>query len=124
MDERPASANGPASEAIATTGLFLNIASVIAIAVSLASWGAANAGLATSPGASPRYSRLLANSTASACRPTTASPSNSPDLRRVSDVARDVDAVLGDLAVERRPAHAELAGGLGHRQPGRRRAPG
>ena len=50
MDERPASNNGPASEAIATTGLFLNIASVIAIAVSLASWGAANATLAVAGG--------------------------------------------------------------------------
>lgn len=50
MDERSASSNGPASEAIATTGLFLNIASVIAIAMSLASWGAANAALAVAAG--------------------------------------------------------------------------
>lgn len=50
MGERPAPADGPASEAIATTGLFLNISSVIAIAVSLASWGAANTVLAVSGG--------------------------------------------------------------------------
>lgn len=40
MAELPASMDAPASEAIATTGLFLNIASVIAIAVSIASWSA------------------------------------------------------------------------------------
>lgn len=40
MAERPASVDAPASEAIATAGLFLNIASVIAIAVSIASWSA------------------------------------------------------------------------------------
>jgi len=50
MDERPASTNGPASEAIATTGLFLNIASVFALAVSLASWGASDAVIATVAG--------------------------------------------------------------------------
>jgi hypothetical protein len=47
VDERTVSAGTPGSEAIATTGLFLNIASVIAIAVSLASWGASSAGIAT-----------------------------------------------------------------------------
>lgn len=51
MDERIAPANTPASEAIATTGLFLNIASVIAIAVSLASWGASDAVVASIAGA-------------------------------------------------------------------------
>lgn len=50
MGERPASAEKPASEAIATTGLFLNFTSVIAVGVSLASWGAADAGLAASAG--------------------------------------------------------------------------
>ena len=40
MAERPASVDAPASEAIATTGLFLNIASLIAIAISIASWSA------------------------------------------------------------------------------------
>lgn len=43
MDERLAPADKPASEAVATTGLFLNIASIIAIAVSLASWSASEA---------------------------------------------------------------------------------
>ena len=42
MGESPAVGDAPASEAIATTGLFLNIASVIALAVSLASWGASD----------------------------------------------------------------------------------
>jgi hypothetical protein len=42
MGERPASADAPVSEALATTGLFLNLASVIAIAVCLASWGASD----------------------------------------------------------------------------------
>jgi hypothetical protein len=51
MGERPATADAPASEAIATTGLFLNIASVIAIAVSLASWGASDAVIAGIAGA-------------------------------------------------------------------------
>ena len=50
MDERLASVDKPASEAIATTGLFLNIASVIAIAVSLASWGASDAAIAAAAG--------------------------------------------------------------------------
>jgi hypothetical protein len=40
VDERLAPVGRPASEAIATTGLFLNIASVIALAVSFASWSA------------------------------------------------------------------------------------
>ena len=51
MDERPAPSDKPASEAIATAGLFLNIASVIAIAVSLASWGASDAAIAAAAGA-------------------------------------------------------------------------
>ena len=42
MGERPASADAPVSEALATTGLFLNLASVIALAVCLASWGASD----------------------------------------------------------------------------------
>ena len=50
MDERLAPSDKPASEAIATTGLFLNIASVIAIAVSLASWGASDAAIAAAAG--------------------------------------------------------------------------
>jgi hypothetical protein len=45
MNDRRVLADKPASEAIATAGLFLNVASVIAIAVSLASWGG-NAALA------------------------------------------------------------------------------
>lgn len=51
MGERSAAIDAPASEAIATTGLFLNIASVIAIAVSLASWGASDALVASIAGA-------------------------------------------------------------------------
>lgn len=51
MDERTAPAITPASEAVATTGLFLMIASVIAIAVSLASWGASDAIIASIAGA-------------------------------------------------------------------------
>jgi hypothetical protein len=51
MGERPVSTDAPASEALATTGLFLNIASVIALAVSLASWGASNAAIAAVAGA-------------------------------------------------------------------------
>ncbi len=51
MSERPASIAEPASEAIATTGLLLNFTAVIAIAVSLASWGASDAVLATAAGA-------------------------------------------------------------------------
>jgi hypothetical protein len=50
VDERLAPSDQPASEAIATTGLFLNIASVIAIAVSLASWGASDAVIASIAG--------------------------------------------------------------------------
>jgi hypothetical protein len=42
MGQGLAATDAPASEAIATTGLFLNVASLIAIAVSLASWGASN----------------------------------------------------------------------------------
>jgi hypothetical protein len=43
MAERPAPADDQASEALATTGLFLNFAAVIAIAVSLASWSSSEA---------------------------------------------------------------------------------
>ncbi len=50
MDERLALSDKPTSEAIATTGLFLNIASVIAIAVSLASWGASDTLIASIAG--------------------------------------------------------------------------
>ena len=46
MGERPVPTDAPASEAMAATGLFLNVASVIAIAVSLASWGASDAAVA------------------------------------------------------------------------------
>ncbi len=50
MGERPASADTPTSEALATTGLFLNVTSVIALALCLASWGASNAALAMAAG--------------------------------------------------------------------------
>jgi hypothetical protein len=50
VDERLAPSDQPASEAIATTGLFLNIASVIALAVSLASWGASDVVIASLAG--------------------------------------------------------------------------
>ena len=50
MGERPASTDKPTSEALATTGLFLNIASVIALAICLASWGASNVTLGTAAG--------------------------------------------------------------------------
>jgi len=50
MGERPASAVEPASEALATTGLLLNFTSVIAIVVSLASWGAYDAAPAAAAG--------------------------------------------------------------------------
>ena len=50
MGERPASTDMPTSEALATTGLFLNIASVIALAICVASWGASNTALATAAG--------------------------------------------------------------------------
>jgi len=50
MGERPASADAPVSEALATTGLFLNLASFIALAVSLASWGASDAVWAAAAG--------------------------------------------------------------------------
>jgi hypothetical protein len=51
MGERPASVDAPRSEAMATTGLFLNIASVIALAMGLASWGASDAVVASASGA-------------------------------------------------------------------------
>jgi F0F1-type ATP synthase assembly protein I len=47
----PAGAQGPMAEAIGTTGLFLNVTAVIAIAVCLASWGSANGTLALLAGA-------------------------------------------------------------------------
>lgn len=50
MGERPATAVESGSEAIATTGLFLNIASVIALAMSLAAFGASHAGFALGAG--------------------------------------------------------------------------
>ena len=50
MGERPASVDEPASEAIATTGLFLNFTAVIAFAVCLASWGTSDAALAAAAG--------------------------------------------------------------------------
>ncbi len=52
MGERPASVDEPASEAIATTGLFLNFTAVIAIVLSLASWGLSEPVLATAAGVS------------------------------------------------------------------------
>ncbi|KUH80317.1 MULTISPECIES: hypothetical protein [unclassified Mycobacterium] len=52
MRERAiAPADDPTAEAIATTGLFLIITAVIAVAVSLASWGAADAAMAAAAGA-------------------------------------------------------------------------
>ena len=50
MVERSAIAHQPASEAVATTGLLLNFASVIAIVVCLASWGASDSALAAIAG--------------------------------------------------------------------------
>ncbi len=50
MGERPASVDRPTSEALATSGLFLNIASVIALAICLASWGVSNSVVAASAG--------------------------------------------------------------------------
>jgi hypothetical protein len=50
MGERPAPTDTTISEALATTALFLNVASVIALAICLASWGASNAALATAAG--------------------------------------------------------------------------
>ncbi len=52
MSERPTPIDEPVSEAIATAGLLLNFIAVIAIAVSLASWGLADAVVATTAGAS------------------------------------------------------------------------
>jgi hypothetical protein len=46
MVEQSAVAHRPASEAVATTGLLLNVASLIAIAVCLASWGASESAVA------------------------------------------------------------------------------
>jgi hypothetical protein len=46
MVERSVVAHEPASEAVATTGLLLNFTSVIAAAISLASWGASGSALA------------------------------------------------------------------------------
>ncbi|WP_326545847.1 hypothetical protein QGN32_19090 [Mycolicibacterium sp. ND9-15] len=45
-----APAENPTAEAIATTGLFLIFTAIIAVAVCLASWGAADAPLAAAAG--------------------------------------------------------------------------
>ena len=45
-----APAENPTAEAIATTGLFLIVTAIIAVAVCLASWGAADAPLAAAAG--------------------------------------------------------------------------
>ena len=50
MGARPASADDQASEALATIGLFLNFTAVIAIALSLASWGASDSVVAAVTG--------------------------------------------------------------------------
>ncbi|RAV08372.1 hypothetical protein DQP55_19490 [Mycolicibacterium sp. GF69] len=51
MRERAlAPAENPTAEAIATTGLFLIFTAIIAVAVSLASWGAADAPVAAAAG--------------------------------------------------------------------------
>ncbi|OBB71992.1 Uncharacterised protein [Mycolicibacterium flavescens] len=46
-----APADDPSAEAIATTGLFLIFTAIIAVAVSLSSWGASDAPLAAVAGA-------------------------------------------------------------------------
>lgn len=52
MRERAiAPAENPTAEAIATMGLFLIFTAIIAVAVSLASWGAADAPVAAASGA-------------------------------------------------------------------------
>ncbi|KUH67777.1 hypothetical protein AU184_20810 [Mycolicibacterium novocastrense] len=51
MRERAlAPADNPTAEAIATTGLFLIFTAIIAVAVSLSSWGASDAPLAAAAG--------------------------------------------------------------------------
>jgi hypothetical protein len=50
MGERPSTSNESVSEAIATTGLILNIASVIALVICLAAFGAGQIGLAVIAG--------------------------------------------------------------------------
>jgi hypothetical protein len=50
MGEGPTSTDKPVSEAIATTGLFLNLTSIIASAVCLARWGASDYALAAGAG--------------------------------------------------------------------------
>jgi hypothetical protein len=50
MGESPTSNDKPVSEAIATTGLFLNFTSVIATVVCLARWGASDYALAAVAG--------------------------------------------------------------------------
>ena len=58
MQERaiaPAAEN-PAAEAVATTGLFLIFTAIIAVAVCLASWGAADAPLAALSGVIAAFS--------------------------------------------------------------------
>ncbi|GFG51359.1 hypothetical protein CQY20_26175 [Mycolicibacterium agri] len=46
MGERPSTSDEPVSEAIATTGLILNIASAIALVICLAAFSAEQVGLA------------------------------------------------------------------------------
>ncbi|KUI11439.1 hypothetical protein AU193_12440 [Mycobacterium sp. GA-1285] len=51
MRERAlAPADSPAAEAVATTGLFLIFTAIIAVAVSVASWGASDTPLAAAAG--------------------------------------------------------------------------
>ena len=57
MRERAlAPAENPTAEAVATTGLFLIFTAIIAVAVCLASWGAADALLAALSGAVAAFS--------------------------------------------------------------------
>ncbi|MEO3760078.1 hypothetical protein ABGB19_17580 [Mycobacterium sp. B14F4] len=51
-----APAENPTTEAVATTGLFLIFTAIIAVAVCLASWGAADAALAAVSGAVATFS--------------------------------------------------------------------
>lgn len=50
MGARPATTDQPISEALATTGLFLNVASVIALVICLASFSSSHATLAVLAG--------------------------------------------------------------------------
>jgi hypothetical protein len=57
MHERAiAPADSPSAEAVATTGLFLIFTAIIAVAVCLASWGAADGPLAALAGAIAAFS--------------------------------------------------------------------